>query len=820
MVDKFNSSSRDPSDINDAKAIGPGGDDKIDIEEVGSQIEVNLSPDQIEDSVEIIEDGSAIVGDVDIPEESGFNSNLAEILDEGYLQSLSNDLMDKVENDRSSREDWETAYTKGLDLLGFKYEERTRPFRGAASVNHPVLAQAVTQFQAMAYVELLPSDGPVRTQVVGANNEQLQLAAERVKEYMNYEITHVMEDYNPEMDQLLFQLPLSGSAFKKVYYDEVQGRATSKFIPAEDIIVPYGASDLDSCDRISQIVKMSMNDLRKKQVSGFYRDVDLQAYDGDDESGLQEKMDRIDGVNPNSYQMDDMSELYEMHVDLDLEGFEDLNPKDGEPSGIKLPYVVTIDRSSNKVLSIYRNYVEGDPLKRKNEYFVHYKFLPGLGFYGFGLIHMIGGLTRTATTALRQLLDAGTLSNLPAGYKSRGLRIRDDDQPLQPGEFRDVDAPNGIIREALMPLPYKGPDQVLMQLLGFCVDAAKQFATVADMQTSEIGKSQTPVGTTMALMERGTKVMSAVHKRLHFAQKKEFKLLAKIFKVALPPVYPFNVQGGPRQIKALDFDDNIDILPVSDPNIFSMSQRVTLAQNQLQLAQSNPQMHNLREAYRRMYIALGIKDIEQILPIPPQPQPQDPAMEHSVVLRGAPLQAFPQQNHELHIKAHRTFMSSVLVKANPMAVMNLVSHIMQHTSLLATQTVDQAMVEEAEKLRQQFGEQVPPEALQALQAQRATAIDNEIVKITEQMVTEEQESMQDQNMDPLVLLKQQELALKQSEMEMQAQLKGENQALKENQFDYKQAFDAKKLQKDYDLANLRADVAIQRQNQPNRGQND
>jgi len=820
MVDKFNSSSRDPSDINDAKAIGPGGDDKIDIEEVGSQIEVNLSPDQIEDSVEIIEDGSAIVGDVDIPEESGFNSNLAEILDEGYLQSLSNDLMDKVENDRSSREDWETAYTKGLDLLGFKYEERTRPFRGAASVNHPVLAQAVTQFQAMAYVELLPSDGPVRTQVVGANNEQLQLAAERVKEYMNYEITHVMEDYNPEMDQLLFQLPLSGSAFKKVYYDEVQGRATSKFIPAEDIIVPYGASDLDSCDRISQIVKMSMNDLRKKQVSGFYRDVDLQAYDGDDESGLQEKMDRIDGVNPNSYQMDDMSELYEMHVGLDLEGFEDLNPKDGEPSGIKLPYVVTIDRSSNKVLSIYRNYVEGDPLKRKNEYFVHYKFLPGLGFYGFGLIHMIGGLTRTATTALRQLLDAGTLSNLPAGYKSRGLRIRDDDQPLQPGEFRDVDAPNGIIREALMPLPYKGPDQVLMQLLGFCVDAAKQFATVADMQTSEIGKSQTPVGTTMALMERGTKVMSAVHKRLHFAQKKEFKLLAKIFKVALPPVYPFNVQGGPRQIKALDFDDNIDILPVSDPNIFSMSQRVTLAQNQLQLAQSNPQMHNLREAYRRMYIALGIKDIEQILPIPPQPQPQDPAMEHSVVLRGAPLQAFPQQNHELHIKAHRTFMSSVLVKANPMAVMNLVSHIMQHTSLLATQTVDQAMVEEAEKLRQQFGEQVPPEALQALQAQRATAIDNEIVKITEQMVTEEQESMQDQNMDPLVLLKQQELALKQSEMEMQAQLKGENQALKENQFDYKQTFDAKKLQKDYDLANLRADVATQRQNQQNRGQND
>jgi hypothetical protein len=815
MVDKFNSTSRNPSDIADAKAIGPGGDDKLDIEEVGTQVDINLSPDQVEDSVEIIEDGSAIVGAEDIPVASGFNSNLAEILDEGYLQSLSNDLIDKIDDDKASREDWEQAYTKGLDLLGFKYEERTRPFRGAASVNHPVLAQAVTQFQAMAYVELLPSDGPVRTQVVGAVNEQLQLAAERVKEYMNYEITHVMEDYNPEMDQLLFQLPLSGSAFKKVYFDEVLNRATSKFVPAEDIIVPYGASDLDTCDRITQVVKMSMNDVRKKQVSGFYRDIDLQPYDGDQTSDIQEKMDRIDGTNPTNYGMQDMTELYEVHIDLDLEGFEDINPRDGEPSGIKLPYVVTIDRTSNRVLSVYRNYGEQDPLKKKNEYFVHYKFLPGLGFYGFGLIHMIGGLTRTATTALRQLLDAGTLSNLPAGYKARGLRIRDDDQPLQPGEFRDVDAPNGIIREALMPLPYKGPDQVLMQLLGFCVDAAKQFATVADMQLSEIGSSQTPVGTTMALMERGTKVMSAVHKRLHYAQKKEFELLARIFKMALPPVYPFNVPGGPREIKAIDFADNIDILPVSDPNIFSMSQRVTLAQNQLQLAQTNPQMHNLREAYRRMYIALGVKDIEQILPLPQQPQPQDPAMEHSVVLRGAPLQAFPQQNHELHIKAHRTFMSSALVKANPMAVMNLVSHINQHVSLLATQTVDQAMVEEAEKLRQQYGDQVPPEALQALQMQRATAIDNEIVKITEQMVGEEQEALQDQNMDPLVLLKQQELALRQAEMEMDAQVKGENQALKENQFDYKQILDAQKLKKDYDLANLRADVARERNNATN-----
>jgi hypothetical protein len=612
---------------------------------------------------------------------------------------------------------------------------------------------------------------------------------------------------------LLFQLPLSGSAFKKIYFEETLNRATSKFIPAEDVIVPYGASDLESCDRITQVIKMSMNDLRKKQVAGFYLDIDLQSYEGDEySSGVQEKKDQIDGTK--SDYLSDMAELYEIHADLDIEGFEDMNPRTNEPSGIKLPYVVTIDRTSGQVLSIYRNYNSTDPLRKKNEYFVHYKFLPGLGFYGFGLIHMIGGLTRTATTALRQLLDAGTLSNLPAGFKSRGLRIRDDDQPLQPGEFRDVDAPNGVIREALMSLPYKGPDQVLYQLLGFCVDAGKQFAAVADMQLSEIGSSQTPVGTTMALMERGTKVMSAVHKRLHYAQKKEFVLLANIFKLTLPPVYPYNVQGGPREIKVLDFADSIDILPVSDPNIFSMSQRVTLAQNQLQLAQSNPQIHNLYEAYRRMYLALGVKDVEQILPIPRGPQPQDPAIEHSVVLKGANLQAFPQQNHELHIKAHRFFMSSVLVKTNPMALLNLTSHIMQHVSLLATQVVDQALVEEAEKLRAQFGDQVPPEQIQALQMQRAIKIDEEITKITEQMVVEEAESMQDQNTDPLVLLKQQELALRQAQIEMDAQLKGEQQGLRENQFDYKQTLDAQKLQKDYDLANLRAQVARERTNAP------
>jgi len=812
MVEKFNPTSDFPKLDRTNEALGPGGGEDLDVEQVGQEVDVDQPRE--ERNVEIIQDGSAIINPEEQAPQQNFNSNLAEFLDESYLQAMANEIVDKIDNDKSTREDWEESYTKGLDLLGFKYEERTRPFRGAASVNHPMLAQAVTQFQAMAYVELLPADGPVRTQVVGANSPQLQSAAERVKDYMNYEITHVMEDYNPEMDQLLFQLPLAGSAFKKIYFDEVLGRATSKFIPAEDVIVPYGCSDLDDCERITQVLKMSLNDLRKKQVSGFYLDIELSGYDGANGNGLQEKKDSIDGESPGTYAMDDMAELYEVHADLDLEGYEDINLKTGEPSGIKLPYIVTIDKGSNTVLSVYRNYSPQDALKKKNEYFVHYKFLPGLGFYGFGLIHMIGGLTRTATSALRQLLDAGTLSNLPAGFKSRGLRIRDDDQPLQPGEFRDVDAPNGIIREALMPLPYKGPDGILLQLLSFCVEAGKQFAAVADMQLSEIGKSQTPVGTTMALMERGTKVMSAIHKRLHYAQKKEFELLANIFKLVLPPVYPYNVAGGPREIKQLDFDDNIDILPVSDPNIFSMSQRVTLAQNQLQLAQTNPQMHNMYEAYRRMYTALGVKDVDKILPVPQPPQPMDPAMEHSVVIMGRPLQAFPQQNHEQHIKSHRTFMSSKMIASNPMIVMSLISHINMHVSLLATQTVDKALVEEAEKLRAQFGEQVPPEEVAKLQMQRDNLINQEIIKITETMVAEGNDAMEDMQVDPLVLLKQQELQLRQSEMEMNNALKTQNQDLKQDQFEYKQELDDKKIQQSYDIADLRANVARERANAP------
>ena len=766
------------------------------------------SPDDIE--VTQTDDGGAEInfepGAVNQAGTESHFDNLADLLPDEVLGDLASTLYENYMQYKQSRKDWEDSYIKGLDLLGFKYENPTQPFQGASGATHPVLAEAVTQFQAQAYKELLPATGPVHTQIMGKPDRAKEEQSVRVKDFMNYQLMDKMKEYEPEFDQMLFYLPLSGSTFKKVYYDELLGRAVSKFVPADDLIVPYTASSLEDAEAVCHTLKMSENDLRKQQVSGFYRDVDIKpGYD--QETEVEKKERELEGVTKT--RQEDMFSIVECHTDLDLEGFEDIG-QDGEPTGIKLPYIVTLEMGSREILSIRRNYKAEDPTRTKIQYFVHFKFLPGLGFYGFGLIHMIGGLSRTATTALRQLLDAGTLSNLPAGFKARGIRIRDDAQPLQPGEFRDIDAPNGNIREGLMPLPYKGPDQVLYQLLGFCVNAGQQFAAVADMQLSEIGASQTPVGTTMALMERGTKVMSAIHKRLHYAQKKEFRLLAKIFKNVLPPVYPFNVSGGPREIKLMDFQDNIDILPVSDPNIFSMSQRVTLAQSELQLAQSNPQMHNLYEAYRRMYLALGVKDIEQILPIPPQPQPMNPAQEHSIVLLGKPLKVFPDQNHELHIKAHRLFISSPVARQNPMVITMLISHINDHVSYLAQRTVDEAMLAEAQKLKEQYGEQIPPEMIQQLEAQRAVAIDNEIVKITEQMVVEEAEAMADVNMDPLVMLKQQELALKAQSLEQNAAESGEQMALRENQFDQKVKMDELKLNAQYDIANLRAGVAQDR----------
>ena len=767
------------------------------------QVTLNIANEEMGEAT-MLEDGSAIVGDVEETPEQEFDSNLAEFVSEDVLTNIANDLLDKYDRDKASRDQWEQSYRKGLDLLGFQYTERSEPFQGASGVTHPLLAESVTQFQAQGYKELLPAGGPVNTMIIGKNTPQKEEQAQRVKEFMNYQICHVMEEYDPELDQMLFHLPLAGSAFKKVYYDAALERAVSKFVSADDLVVPYSATDLTSCDRITHQVKMSENEVLKQQVAGFYRDIDLQYTSKEDKVLNKER--EIEGVK--KVGEDDEYTLLEIHVDLNIEGID-------EDNGIKVPYIVTIDEGSSQVLSIYRNYKEDDPLKAKNKYFVHYKFLPGMGFYGFGLIHMLGGLSRTATAALRQLIDAGTLSNLPAGFKARGLRIRDDDNPLQPGEFRDVDAPSGDLRAGLMPLPYKEPSATLMQLLGFVVEAGTRFATVADQKIGDSVAANAPVGTTMALMERGTKVMSAIHKRLHYAQKVEFNILARIFKESLSPTYPYKPAGeqGFELIKQQDFDDRVDIMPVSDPNIFSMSQRVTLAQTQLQLAQANPQGHNMYEAYRRMYEALGVKDIAAILPPPQQPQPLDPGNENSKAILGQQLQAFRGQNHLAHIDAHQALMTSVLVKNNPQTLILLESHIMQHVALQAREEVEEELRPEIEQQTQQLGGQLPQELQLQFQEVIEARTAEKIVEMTEKMIQEEQEYLDEQGQDPLIDLKQQEINLKAMEAEQKAGVDTAKLELDAAKLQQQAKLTQDKIDSQEDIAQLRANVNLSKQKQ-------
>jgi hypothetical protein len=734
----------------------------LDIEPIGEEIQFEKSVEF--DGFEIQEDGSAeIVGDQPIDQSQiPFDANLAEYIEEDELTKFAGDLVGDFEGDKESRKDWEDTYIKGLDMLGFKYEDRTQPFEGASGVVHPLLAESVTQFQAQAYKELLPPSGPVRTQIVGEASPIVEQQAERVKEYMNYYILNVMEEFDPEMDQLLFYLPLSGSAFKKVYYDQILKRCVAKFVSSEDCVINYAATDLEQSERITHVVKMSSNELRKLQVSGFYRDVPITSGSVSTTDEVIEKINELDGVS--SSNEDDEHVILEMHVDADVPNFEDT-------SGIKLPYIVTIDQYSSTILSIRRNYEPNDSNFKKKQYFIHFKFLPGLGFYGFGLIHMLGGLSRTATSVLRQLIDAGTLANLPAGFKARGMRIRDHDQPLQPGEFRDVDVTGQSIKESLLPLPYKEPSQTLFALLGFAVDAGKSFAAIADMKMGE-GNEQNPVGTTLALLERGTKVMSAIQKRLHFSQRKEFKLLANSIKMFTPPEYPYQVIGGNRMIKQADFDDRVDIIPVSDPNIFSMSQRVMLAQQQLQLAQSNPQMHNLREAYRRMYQAMGVDNIDAILkPDQNQPQPMSPAIENAMAMKSKPLKVFPQQDHQAHMKAHAEFMFTRMVQINPPLYSMLQSHMSEHIAAMAGTQVQKQFAEQDKQLQMAMQQnQANPQVMQQLQMQaqqmaveKANAIAKIEADITTQLARDEEERTKREQQDPLVKLKQQEIDLRAAE---------------------------------------------------------
>ena len=696
-----------------------------------------------------------------------FYKNIAEEMDEDVLQRMSKQLLDDYKKDRVSRKDWETSYTNNLDLLGIKHTEMTRPFKGSASVTHPLLAEAVTQFQAQAYKELLPSQGPVRTRVLGMEDEQKVNQAQRVQDFMNYMITEEMEEYTPEFDQLLFYLALAGSAFKKVYYDEVMQRAVSKFIPAEDLVVPYYATDLMDCERITHVIKMGENEILKKQASGFYRDVELKP-SSTGPTEIEKKYQELEGVTPSSDKQYSFS-ILEMHVDLNLEEFEMQDPE----KAVKIPYIVTIDEGSGEVLSIYRNYDPDDEVKKRKEYFVHFKFLPGLGFYGFGLTHMIGGLSRTATQSLRQLLDAGTLSNLPAGFKSRGIRIRDDDQPFQPGEFRDVDAPGGNIKDQFQILPFKEPSATLYQLMGFVVDAGQKFAAITNMDTGNDLQNRA-VGTTVSLLERGSRVMSAIHKRCYYSMRREFRLLAKVFGTYLPPIYPYTVYGADQAVKQTDFDDRVDVIPVADPNIMSMAQRVTLANENLKIAMSNPMMHNLREAYRRVYEALGTQDIDQLLIPQERPMPKDPATENMDVLNMKPLRAFPDQDHDAHINAHRAFMSTRMVQINPQVYTALQAHISEHVSMKAQGEIG-AMIAQDPMMQARL--QADP---QGVQVEIAAMVAQRVAQLTMELA---QSEAMGQQQDPLVALKQRELDLRALDLQRKAEEGMMNMDIKENQIE-------------------------------------
>ena len=762
-----------------------GTDSNPDVIPMGRAMEVTPEPsrqDLIREAAQILvtDDGILVDNEIDAPPEGPpaipFDANLVDFVDDNDLMILAKETIASIENDKESRADWEKTYVDGLKYLGMKFDEmRSSPFQGSSGVIHPILAEAVTQFQAQAYKEMLPAKGPVKTEIVGARTPEAEAQATRVEEFMNFYILNVMQEFDPELDMLLFYLPLAGTAFKKVYYDTGLNRAMSKFVEPQDLVVPYEASDLTTAERVTHVLRMSPNEIRKQQLSGFYADVDIKSgsyVPNRDE--IEEEIDAIEGMGPNGMDERDHT-VYEVHTVLDLVGFEDLGA-DGQPTGLKLPYIVTIDERSQKVLALRRNYLEADPLKQKINYFVQYKFLPGLGFYGLGLSHMIGGLAKASTSLLRQLIDAGTLANLPAGFKARGMRIRDEDEPLQPGEFRDIDTTGGSLRENLIPLPIKEPSNVLMSLLGLLVESGKRFASIADMNVGDMNQAM-PVGTTVALLERGTKVMSAIHKRLHYSQRIEFQLLARVFADYLPPSYPYMTGSGPSEVKVEDFDNRVDIIPVSDPNIFSQSQRITMAQELLQLVQSNPQVHGptgVYEAYRRMYAALGIDNVEGLLQPPappPTPQPVDAGLENSGFMMGNPATAFPQQNHQAHIDAHRSLFLIDVVKDTPALQGGIIAHMMQHLQFMASAMASEQIPPELQQQMAQLEQaaatgQLPPDQIQAMQQQMASIIEQVSSPILAQLTEELLLSIgQGSEEDPLVAIRQQELALRQAEME-------------------------------------------------------
>jgi len=782
-------------------------------------IEVLEAMGEGEENIQMQEDGSAILGPEEAPmDEVGFGENLAETVSEQELSSIYIELVGGIENDKSSREDWEKTYTDGLKYLGMKFDEnRSEPFAGASGVVHPLLGESVTQFQAQAYKELLPAGGPVKTQVIGAYDMVVEQQAQRVKEFMNYQILHVMEEYDEELDQMLFYLPLAGSAFKKVYYDETLGRPVSKFVAPEDLIVPYYTTDLESCSRITHVVKMPENDVKKLQSIGFYRNVDVESGGNVNlSSDIKSEKEKLEGMEP-SYDDGDVAVLYEVHCNLDLEGFEDIG-QDGEPSGVKLPYIVTIDSNSENILSIRRNFKEEDPMKKKTEYFVHFKFLPGLGFYGFGLTHMIGGLSKASTSIMRQLIDAGTLANLPAGFKTRGIRIRDEDTPIQPGEFRDVDAPGGSLRDAIQPLPFKEPSATLLSLLNILVDSGQKFASIAEINTGQ-GNPNAPVGTTLALLERSTKVLSAIHKRLHNSQKKEFRILANVFKEYLPPEYPYAIANSESSIKLTDFDEKVDIFPVSNPDIFSQAQRIAMAQEMMHLVQANPEVHGpsgIYESYKRMYHAIGVDNVDQILTPPPSTEPvvTEPGFENNKLLLGEQAQAFPQQNHDAHISIHMSLLNTPPVQMNAQIQALIHSHIMQHLQMKADQLAEQQMppevMEQFQGLLQQ-SQQASPEEAPAMAQQAADLLAEFSSPILAELLVEyNQKVASPEDEDPLVAIRKQELALKGQELSIEQQQFIAEEKRKNQEAQRRIEVDRERIGSMEDIADLRDETARER----------
>ena len=697
-------------------------------------------------------------------DESNFDSNLADVLDENDLDNLGKDLIESYTGDKESRADWEQTYTQGLDQLGLKFEDRTTPWAGACGVFHPMMSEAVIRFQSQAISEMFPAQGPVRTKIVGKDTEQKAKQAGRVQDYLNYLLTYQMSEYRTETEKMLFSLPLAGSAFRKVYFDPNLDRPCSIFVPAEDVVVNYGASDLETCERATHVMKKSSNDVRKMQVSGFYRDIDLPDA-SPNSSDVAKKYDEMTGET-DTYNLDNRHILLEMQVNLDLEGFEDTD-ESGKSTGIALPYVVTLDYPSGIVLSIRRNYYEDDVKKLRRMHFVHYQYLPGLGFYGFGLVHMIGGLAKSATSLLRQLVDAGTLSNLPGGLKARGLRIKGDDTPIMPGEFRDVDIPGGAIRDNITFLPYKEPSATLYSLLQNIVEEGRRFASVSDMKISDMN-GQAPVGTTLALLERNMKVMSAVQARLHASMRKEFEILVNIVRDFTDPSYPYETDEE-ESIKAEDFDDRVDVLPVSDPNAATMAQRIMQYQAAMQLAQSAPQMYNLPELHRQMLEVLGIRNVEDIVPLDEDIKPVDPISAVSNIINGKPVKAFTSQDHEAHIQtvssAQQNPEVQQLLQQSPNAgaiAAAASAYVNEHLTMKFRKEVEMEMGIELPA----EGEPIPADVEKRISSLVAEAAKR--VTSTSQAQAEQQR-IQQQQQDPLIQAKQKELQIQEAEVKRKAE---------------------------------------------------